>query len=824
MLHSINVPVFWLNQKLIKMSKHKSNPSSKERKRINILPDINLSGFLRSLARNLKHNLISILGMSLAFMVAIFISIYVHDQLSVDKSQSNYDRIYRLEKDSWALMAGGVPGWVTEQFPEVESYARIGGTYWESVVEHENEFFSIENVLFIDGQPFDVFDFEFRYGDPATALEAPNAVILTSSLARRIFGDENPVGKQITYNSEFPLQVTAVIEDKRDIHIRFDMLINFGQLAGIWYDGDASFMTVINGSQNYQGYLLVNTTDISGLVSRINAKLIETGAYNNDTNQPEYGLLPFGEIYFSTYEGSEHGVKHGNKPTVIALIFVAIFILLIATINYINLTAAEGITRAKEIGLRKLLGSGRGSLFLHFIAESVFICMVSMVVAILLVINLYSLFQAAIGIGLPTLRELSPTIYIILAITFLIVSLAGGIYPAFYLSSLNPGTLFMTSLKSGRKGLFVRRVLIYVQFTIAIFLTIQSLAIFRQYAFMKNTDTGIDTDKILVFELPDYLLERSGAIRESLLEYPDITGVSFSLQALGNIRNTYTLNAPVTNAKIPFKMQFVDPEHFEVLGLDIISGRKFDRERAGDRNGCWIINETGARSLGFDPPESITDLKWNARGSSEYDIIGVVKDYHFNALDKPIVPTILLWREGVKMVQMKFSTNNIPGVLDHLKMVWSEFEPSRPLNYSLLDEKFEKHYSGEQKQGRLIGLFTIIALFIGCFGVFGMSAFMAKQMSKSITLRKVLGADTSTVVEHFSKEYFWLIIFAGVTAIPLSYLYIVRWLERFPYKTDIGWWMFAVALVINLLIAISTIAYHAFKTARLNPAEVLRFE
>jgi len=773
--------------------------------------------------RGLKSNIISILGMSLAFAVAVFISVYVYNQLSIDKSQSNYDSIYRLELGTWASLTGGVIPWVAEQFPEVESYARIGGAYWESNLEFEEKYHTIDHVMFMDGEPFSVFDFNIIYGDPFSALEVPNAIILTESVAKRIFNEQNPVGKVVNYNRDFPMVVTAVIEDPDDIHLNFQVIINFRQLAGIMFDGNDRYMSEIIGSQNYMGYFVLNSNKPDELAEKIKSGLVEMNLYSED-NPPPYSFRPFSDIYFADDVRPELGVIHGNKQIVIALIFVALFVLIIATINYINVSTAEGISRTKEVGLKKILGSNRMSLFTQFILESTILCFVSMIFAVLIILILYQWFQSTLGLNLPALEELPAWLYIISVGIFIVVSVTGGLYPALYLSSLKPGSLLKTSLLSGGRGLMVRRILILAQFIIAIFLTIQSIGIFKQYMYMKNSDPGIDIDQIIQFELPDYLAERSDAIREALKKHPNIEEITFSGQPLGSVRNTRTFIAPLNQERISFKLQIINPEHIQVLGLNMLSGTFFSREMGAERNLSVVINETGARAMGYDPPETITGIKWRPDGAEEFTFIGVVKDYHFNSLETPIEPSLLKWMDGQMKASLRFSSDDIPAVISHIEGVWKTFEPEKPLTISFLDETFNSHYTGEQRLGRLVSIFTIIAVIIACFGVYGISAFMARKMAKNISLRKVLGADTITVVEHFTTEYFWLIIIASAISIPLGYLYINHWLGRFPYQTDISSWIFIVAFLLNMVVIISTILYHAIKTATLNPASVLRYE
>lgn len=756
----------------------------------------------------------------MALAVAVFISIYVYHQLSIDRNQSKYDSIYRLELGNWASLTGGVIPWVAEQFPEVESYARIGGAFWESTLEYENKYHSIDQVMFMDGEPFSVFDFNFIYGDPVTALEPPNAIILTESVARRIFNDQNPVGKAINYNRDFPMIVTAVIKDPCNIHLDFQVIINFRQLAGIMFDGNERYMSEIVGSQNYMGYYVLKSDRVDELAGKISSGLMEMNLYREP---PPYSFRPFSNIYFADDIRPEMGVVHGNKQMVIALIFVALFVLVIATINYINVSTAEGISRAREVGLKKLLGSDRKTLFAQFISESAILCLVSMIFAVLVILILYGWFQNRLGLNLPALTELPAFMYLILFGLLILVSITGGLYPALYLSSMKPGRLFTTSLQSGGRGIVLRRILMLVQFIIAIFLTIQSIGIYKQYNYMKNSDPGIDIDRIIQFELPDYLAGRSDAIREALKAHPDIEEISFSGQPLGSVRLTNTFISPVNQERIPFKLQTVDPEHIQVLGMDILSGTFFSRDMGSERNLSVVINETGARAMGCNPPESITGLKWTVDGN-EFTIIGVVKDYNYNSLEIPIEPSLMIWRDGQLKASLRFNSNNIPGVIGHIEEVWQSFEPGKPLSYSFLEETFNSHYTGEQRLGRLVTIFTIIAVIIACFGVYGISAFMARKLSKNISLRKVMGAETITVVEHFAREYFRLVVIAAIISIPLGYLYINHWLARFPYQTNIAVWIFVVAFLLILFVTILTILYHALKIATLNPARVLRYE
>lgn len=775
-------------------------------------------------ARSKKQTfIISITGLTLAFTVAFYISVFVFDQFGYDKKMENYSSIYRLEMENWALLPSGVGPYVESHFPEIDNYTRIGGTFWSSTLESSNNYFDVKDIIFADGKPFDIFSFEFLLGNPVTALEKPNSIILTESLKNRIFGNKNPVGQTIRYNRDHELEVTAVIADVERFHIPFEAMINFTMLKYISGNGDESFLNQMTGSQNYLVYLTIPGEQPGDLGNRITELFVSEKIFRTE-NPPRYSLRSFSEIYFLDDQIMENAVIHGNMDTVLAMSFVALFIILIATINFINIIIADGSSRAREVAMKKLSGSGRGRLVLQFMTESFLITFGAFLLSFILVINLYGAFRNAIATDLPDPGNLPGQVLPAFILIFIIVAIAGGLYPALYLSSRPLTDVFRNELTSGKKGLAIRRVLILIQFGIAIFLTIQSMVIMRQFQYMKNRETGFDKEQIISFEIPKYLRESEEEFRESLLENPVITAVTFNSQLPGRITSTSTIKSPVSDEKIPVKFQYVDPEYIDVMGIDIISGRFFTRERSADEDNTTVINETAARMMGYENPSDAVGDNIRLWGDKRVEIIGLARDYHFNSLHLPVEPSILIWYDGMLKTQVKFVTGCYNEAITHAGSVWKMFEPDQPFSYNFMDETFSSQYNSEQRLGRLVLLFTIIAILIGSFGIFGMSSFMAGQMSKSITIRKVLGDKTSNLVFIFGREYFYLVIVASAIAVPLAWKYSTHWLSNFPFKADIAGWVLFAAFASNMIIAIATISFHALRTANSNPAAVLREE
>ena len=778
---------------------------------------------VKSILKNIRTHFINILGMTLALAVAIFITIYNTGQLNYDRNQSNYDSIYRLELGSWANLSGGIIPWIADNFPEVESYIRIATTFRQSTLEYENSYYTIDNLLFIDGQPFDVFDFEFVLGDQESALVDPNSIVLTESVAKNMFGNKNPIGKIINYQKDNPFRVSAVIKDVDNLHLTVEAMINFSRLKDITMGGNDSYMTELRGSQNYMAYYVLNSDNYHDLSQRIANKLVEMNVYSAD-NPPEYRFRPFSEIYFLGDDIREHSVVHGNMQLIMALAFVAIFVIIIASINFINLFIAKGISRSREIGMRKIAGSSRAQLVMQLLFEASFLIFVALVIAIIIILNLYHAFQYNLGIQLPDLNHIPVSVYLIAGAIFIITAAIAGLYPALVLSSWQPINVLRIDFRSSGRSRMLRRVLIWLQFSISIFMTFQALLIFKQYLSMKNADTGINMQNVISFEVPDYLTSRNEIFRKSLLEYPDIRAVSFSNQALGKIRYTRTFFIPRIDAAASFRVQMIDPEYFEVLKLNLFEGRQFDRERVADSYQYTIANEASARVLGFDPPESIIGYEFPVSDDFTMEVLGIVRDYHYNSLHEVIQPTFLVWEGGQKTVYLRYEGDSADAVIEHIGNVWQEFVGDRPLNYTFLDTTFGKYYESERKLSMLISIFSLLALLISCFGIFGISAFMARQSSSDICIRKIMGADIRSILVNFCQEYLWLILIAGLITLPLASIYGNQWLEKFPYKSDINIWLFVVPFILNLVIAIGTLSYHAYRSATLNPADTLRHE
>lgn len=773
----------------------------------------------RSLLKNKRVFFINLISLSLGFVATILISIYAYHQLSIDKHLPQYDQIYRLEVGDWSLLACGMVPAVAERFPEVEYSARLGSSFWENTLEIGKQYYDVPKILFADGDPLKIFDLEILQGDPETALDAPGSIVISQSLARRIFRDKNPIGQTLNYNERYPLTVKAVMTDLDHLHLEAEAIINFETMRKIRGMDEEDYHR-LRGSQNYLGYFILNTVDTKGLSDRINSWLLDINAYGPD-NPPEYWFRPIDDIYFNNNIQFESGVKHGNLPAVKAFIFIALFIMIIAGINYINISTAQGFTRAREIGLRKILGSGSHKLRYQFLTESFLLCFFSFLIALLGLLIVYPLFANSLDVTLPPLTQLPPGIYLILTGIYLLTAILGGLYPALYLSMVPALEAFKVKLSAAGKGLFFRRALILIQFTIAIFLTVQAVVVLKQYTYMKNQRLGFNKDQLIHFEMSNEVRRKASALREALLVNPLIESVSYVDEAAGSITNTSTLTIEATGDKIPFRFHYIDPEYYQTMGIELISGQFFSRERPSEQNQKLVINEKAARAMGFEPDE-IIGYQMPLWGGAKKEVIGVVKDYHFNSLNSPIEPLVLNWYDGFPTVLLKVNTANLSQTIRHIESCWSEFSSGKPLTYQFMDESFDRYYTSEKNLSRIILLFTILAITIAATGIYGMSMFMAKQVSRSISIRKVLGANTGTILRIFSLEYIVLVFIACLIALPPAILYSTNWLDKFPYKTNMAFWIFLSALLLNLFVALGTILFHALKTAHLNPARVLR--
>jgi len=765
---------------------------------------------LRCLIRHRSISLINIFGLSVGIACAMLILFWVDGQLSMDKSQVNREQIYRLETEDWASM----PTIFRRAFPkfsEVEQFVQFN-TWQRPVLKYQDRMFEIEDFVFVDSNVFDMFTFNFRQGDPAAALEAPFSLVLTESESRRIFGDENPIGKILRYDNHFDYAVTGVIADPHDFHVRIGALAPLKDLIEI--KERRTFLEERNW--NFLTYLLLaKNTDIRILEDKLNPLLnqLETGEEDN------YFLRPFKEIYFARSIKHEGGVKHGNLQLLVLFAAAAVFVLLIACFNFINLITARASLRSKEISMRKVVGAERSHLALQFMGET----LLTVVVASFLAVLLMRLLQPVVGrlLGNGILHPWGdPKFLIGMLVIVVFTCLAAGVYPSLYLSSLNPSRLIKGTHPAGKKESPLRKVLIVLQFSISIFLIICAAMVYRQTSFMQSQDLGFTQSPVLNITLRGDLQTRNkSAFRQRLLSHSGIDAVSFASQALGNITNTNTWM--VHGQEKAMRIINTDPEYLELMGLELVEGRNLSRDMRTDVARSYIINQEAVRFLEFQSPvgERI-DANFGASR-----IIGVVKDFHFNSLHNRIEPLAIAWYEPwANVAHIKISGSDVPGAIKQVGSVWKELCPDFPFVFTFMDEDFARQYIQEQKLAEILKYFVLLAVVLSYLGLFGLAAFVAEDRTKEIGIRKVLGASIPGILLMLSKNFSRWVLLGNIIAWPAAYFAVHQWMKNFPYRTSIGWNIFLLAAGLTLLVALVAVSSQALRAALANPVKSLRWE
>ncbi len=788
-----------------------------------------LKNYLTIAWRNiLKHkglSFINITGLALGMSCSLLIFVWVDKQMSYDRAQPNKGRIVRLEEEEWANLPTSYRK-VLDTIPEIEKYVQVSS--WEKpTLRSGDNLFDAEKLVFADHTVFDIFHFSFIHGNPETALRDPYSLVLCRSEALRLFGSENPMGQNVLYENKFPFTVTAIVEDNDDFHLEYRALAPFTSLPIL--KGRPKFLDENN--DNFLTYLLLRPqTDVAALKEKL------TEALNAIRTRPAvFSLRPFSEIYFTRDIKYEKGVIHGNFPLVVLFSAVAVLILLIACVNFINLVTARSSSRAKEISVRKATGAIRKNLVVQFLGETSLTTFVALILAL-----------GAVAVLLPPFANLTGEILRIdwtsgkwlagVGGVFCFTALAAGIFPAFYLSSLDPVALMRgRSEKPVRQAPF-RTVLTIFQFSVAIFLIIGAVSVLRQLDFMKNQDMGFDGEQILLVPLKGDLKEspsvlqarlqegkmfgeRKAVFKRRLLQSSDIRGVTFTGQVPGILTNTNTWT--VHGEPKPMVIMQTDPDFLDVMGLELIEGRNISWDVVSDLGLSYIINEAAVPFLGLDPPVAQT-VRANF---GESRIVGVVKNFHFRSLHKSIEPMAILWFDGwADNAVIKISGGDVRGTIAHIRKTWSEVCPDAPFSYTFLDETVGRLYAAESRLGRILEAFVVLAVLLSCLGLLGLSAYVAEQRTKEIGIRKVLGARESEIVVLLSRDFFKWALLANIFAWPAAFLATEKWLQGFAYRAAFHLGPFLLAMASALVLALWTVGYQALKAARCSPVAAIRFE
>lgn len=800
---------------------------------------------LRNLARFKIYSFINITGLAVGMACSILIILFIQNELSYDKFQENSDRIYRLSREWFnedgtsslhlARVAPPIGPLLKNDFPNIiEEVTRVSSD-WNTFLQVDGRTFIEDKFFWAENNFFKIFSFEFIKGNPNTALSEPYSVVLTESMAKKYFGNEDPIGKTILYERKDNLKVTGVIKDvPENSHFKFDFLGSFITLND--YEGIET-LTRNWGSNNYVTYILLpEKFPVEELVRQIPAfldKHLTQLVIDNTGNPPSIQPSKTNKLHFwklTDIHLRSHLVteleENGDINDVYIFSIVALFILLIGCINFMNLSTARSAKRAREVGMRKVLGAFKKQLVLQFIGESLIISFIAMLFAVVLVEAGLPFFNNFIDKQLNIDYFGNPTIVLGLLCLTLIVGLIAGSYPAFLLSSFNTIKVIKGNSSSGKSRF--RTVLVVAQFTISIALIICMGIVYSQMEFFKSKDLGYDKSKVVLLPSNQEMRKEIESIKSQLYENPNILSVASSrLVPSDMLVNSWggQLVGEDNPAPLNFRLaaQEVDHDFIKTYGLHLVAGRDFSRDFATDDSSAFILNEAAVKQLGWTPREAIN--KKMIYGDRNGKVIGVVNNFHFESLHNKIVPIIFLLTKTRNVnFSVKISGNDIAGTMKFLKEKWTEFRPDYPFEYTFLEDQLEELYTSEKKLGDIFGIFSLLAVIIACLGLFGLASYSAEQRTKEIGIRKVLGSTVSGIVILFSKDFLKLVIISNLIAWPLAYFAMNKWLEGFAYKTGISIWIFVLSGTIAILIALLTVSFQAVKAGFSNPVKSLRYE
>jgi putative ABC transport system permease protein len=790
----------------------------------------------RNVVKQKLYSVITVLGLAIGISCCLLIMLYVKQELSYDAFYPNSDSIYRIghkvirptrESVSASTPMPLAPA-IKEEYPEIQHITRI---YFDSQVlfEHGEKQIYEENVIYADPEFFEVFPFRFLEGDQSHLLDTPQSVVITASTAEKYFGNEDPVGKVFQVNKENNVMVTGVMEDVPvNSHYHFDFVISLlaknEKNFGLWLNMWTGYTTL------YTYAALPDNMNAETLQSRIEG-IIDRHTEKRPDVMREVFLQPLKSIHLHSHIEDE--IEANNFVTNLAILAtIAFLILIIACINYMNLATAQSAKRAREVGMRKVLGARRPQLIRQFMGESVLLTLVAMFISLATVELLLPAFSSLIGKPVD-FRYGSNLLF--LAGFFLVamaVGIIASIYPAVFLTSQQP-VKTLKGMKEAAKAsfgqIFFKRALVVIQFVVSILLIICTLIISQQLKYMRKARLGFDKEYMVTVPIQsDSGRKQYEAIKNDLLTYPGVVGATACLRApiSGTVIVTYgRLDGMSKEQAFLVYHNFVDMDYIDNFGIQLIAGRKFSKEFSTDLKEAFIVNEATVRKCGFSSPEEAIGKRFRSGIGIQAVIIGVMKDFHITSFHEEIEPMVFAYDpEYFWEMNIKIKSENISGTLGSVEKTFRKFVPEYPFSYSFLDENIDSLYRGEEQTGKIIRTFSIIAIMIACLGLLGLAAFSVEKRTKEIGIRKVLGATASNIMYLLSTEFTKWVLVSNIVAWPVAYFAMNRWLQGFAYRIDISLQPFVLGAVLSFAIAMMTVSYQAVKAATANPAEGLKYE
>ncbi len=804
-----------------------------------------ISNYIKSAFRNVIKNkfysFLNILGLSVGLITFIFLFLYVYDEMSYDRYHENASRIHRLESDftiagkheTFAIVPIPMGPALKIEFPEVESVVRLTGA-GNTLFRHAEKESYEERFYFTDSTFFQVFTYNMIMGDPVKCLVEPLSIVLTKSIAEKYFGDEDPMFQIIESGTGRQYKVTGVMEDiPVNTHIKFDALLSATSL--IREGGEEEFNSLEPGrfwNIGVYAYIMLNeNSDIQSIHDKFPQFYDKYMRPIGDQINASYNLMttPLVDQHFSPQISADE--PKGNKAFNYIFIAVALFILIIAAINYMNMATARSTKRAREVGIRKVAGAHRAQLIGQFMGESLLLSYISLIIASVAVYFLMPEFNLLADKTVSYVIFLNPEFVIGIIAVATVIGVIAGSYPAFYLSSFDPVTVVKGSIsKKGGSGL-LRRVLVAFQFFIATAMIICTIIVSQQLSFLRNTDLGFEMDDMMILELQDTAFRaKAEMFKEELLQNPDILGVTNSIGVPGENTWIQVVRMEKDTGWIDESsiITIVDYNYLDVYGIKLKEGRFFDKKMSTDTEEAVVVNEALVEAYGWDNPIG-KQIHWgfelDGSGGRKMKVIGVIENYHFKSMHNRVQQQMMFMADFDKVhLSVRINKDKIRETTDLIEEKWNDFGANRPFDYRFLEETWDEMYTSERKLGIIFRIATLLTIFIALLGLLGLSSFIAEQRTKEIGIRKVMGAGMTNIVSLLCREFAILICIAFILAIPISWYVMHRWLENFIFHINIGVLAFILGGLMALIVGMLTISFHIIKVASANPVDAIKYE